>query len=60
MRSRRGVRDDRGPGLAKGEGGMVMRGESGRAREEDATLLLETAVLSDTELMVVVPEHDDS
>lgn len=46
MCSRRGVRADRGAGLAKGEGGMMTRGDSGRLPLLDlATALLMVAAL---------------
>lgn len=38
--SRRGVRDERGAGLAKGDGGIVTRGDSGRCGRTPAAVLL--------------------
>ena len=44
MFSRRGVRADLGAGLAKGEGGMIMRAESGLELFSAAALLLVAAL----------------
>lgn len=41
---RRGVREDRGAGMAKGEGGMVMRGDWGLGRVLVLALLREVVV----------------
>lgn len=56
--NRLGVRDDRGPGLMNGEGGMVMRGDSGRTRE--AASIFEAVDDSDIEVFVDRDETLDS
>lgn len=44
MCSRRGVRDDRGAGIANDEGGIVMRGDCGLDRDVVLALLCETVL----------------
>lgn len=47
MCNRRGVRADLGAdGFANGDGGMMMRGDSGRVLDSPAALLLEATLLS--------------
>lgn len=63
MRSR-GVRAERGPGLANGDGGMIIRGDSGLVLLVFVTLVVEydrvdrvlCSVVSDAVLVVVVVE----
>jgi len=56
MCRRRGVRDDRGAGIANDEGGMVMRGDCGLDRDVVLALLCETTLSVD----VVDVEESDS
>lgn len=49
--SLRGVRADRGPGLTKGDGGIMMRGDSGRV-----LLLVELFKVTDCSEMVVLDD----
>ena len=56
MCRRRGVRDDRGAGIANDEGGMVMRGDCGFDRDVVLALLCETTLSAD----VVDDEESDS
>lgn len=46
MRSRLGVRADLGAGFAKGDGGMMIRGDCGRDAPVEAALLVDATVLS--------------
>jgi hypothetical protein len=47
MCRRRGVRDDRGAGMANDEGGIVMRGDCGLDRDVVLALLCETTLSVD-------------
>jgi hypothetical protein len=47
MCRRRGVRDDRGAGIANDEGGIVMRGDCGLDRDVVLALVCETALSVD-------------
>ena len=47
MCSRRGVRDERGAGIAKDEGGMVIRGDWGLDRDVVLALLCDTILSVD-------------
>jgi hypothetical protein len=58
MCSRRGVRDDRGAGIANDEGGMVMRGDWGLDRDVVLALLCE-AMLSVEEVDEEAADSND-
>lgn len=59
MCSRRGVRDDRGAGIANDEGGMVMRGDCGLDRDVVLALLWETTLSVDDVDDVVESDSND-